>query len=493
MDNRQIDDELNQRLIDIIKNFEKEKSLQSSEKDSFEKNSDEDRLRMSGEGMKESDFEDDHNHEDPGGSRDTDPTGFYSIGYDIYYTDPSSGVRYCNTTLTYAHLVFAFGADYKVTSITPQSGFSHNRRVKILLEAFSHVGKPYSDQSGEEEDKKPPIRFACGNFVKYVYETTLGIKGREASASQIEDYENGIYANNNSALGLTAEYLTSEADMLPGDLIYWYCPICVSGTVNCPFITKNPRPCHFYQGVHHTGIYIGNGQIIEATSTRGCVIVGDIRQMQNLTIYGYVRLIKENIVLPAVTGLSAQSAGINKVLIRWTSSLYTDGYLIYAVKNGVYAYCGMTVQKFVQGDQCISFYLDTLAVLGENTYYVFPYVTDINGTIYPGTISTSVKANGVCAAVRNILLQCLTSSIVISWSASTGADGYLIYGQRNGGSYEYIGMRTGGNNTTFTDTQASAEGMNLYYVFPFFQQNNQIIPGDVSVCIGGVAYLLDAP
>ncbi len=136
---------------------------------------------------------------------------------------------------------------------------------------------------------------------------------------------------------------------------------------------------------------------------------------------------------------------------------------------------------------------DSFFKMGESTYCSLPYITDIDGMIFQGKISDSVKNDGVCASVRNIQLQCLTNTIVISWSALSGADGYLIYGQRNGDSYGYIGMTTGESNTTFTDTQASAQGMNLYYVFPFFQQNNQIIPGDVSVCIGGVAYLLDAP
>ena len=53
------------------------------------------------------------------------------------------------------------------------------------------------------------------------------------------------------------------------------------------------------------------------------------------------------------------------------------------------------------------------------------------------------------------------------WDSPYGgsADGYLIYGRRAGGAYEYIGMTRQG--TTFTDTKASSTEYNYYWVFPF--------------------------
>ena len=99
--------------------------------------------------------------------------------------------------------------------------------------------------------------------------------------------------------------------------------------------------------MHHTAIYIGNGQVIESVSNNSinCVVVGDIRQMNGLQIYGYVRLINEDVTLPAVTGVATRPAGKYKVTVEWQANKYTDGYLVYSRKNEVYSYCGMTREK----------------------------------------------------------------------------------------------------------------------------------------------------
>ncbi len=54
--------------------------------------------------------------------------------------------------------------------------------------------------------------------------------------------------------------------------------------------------------------------------------------------------------------------------------------------------------------------------------------------------------------------------VKLTWTGSAGAEGYLIYGQKDG-KYGYIGMTTSG--TTFTDTKALADDYNYYWVFPY--------------------------
>jgi hypothetical protein len=54
--------------------------------------------------------------------------------------------------------------------------------------------------------------------------------------------------------------------------------------------------------------------------------------------------------------------------------------------------------------------------------------------------------------------------VTLTWTASSGAEGYLIYGQKNG-KYGYVGMTTQG--TTFTDTKALYDDYNFYWVFPY--------------------------
>ena len=338
----QIDESLNQSLIDYLESLEDQELSPSENGVSPEYYSDEDFIRD----LCLDEAERNQNSTPKEGWRTqfdtvdpprTDPTGFYSVGSDIYYTDPVSGVRYCNTTLIYEHIVFTFGSDYKVTSITPQNAYFSNRCVKILLEAFSHIGAPSTLEA------TPPVNFSCGSLVAYVYFTALGIWQRAGSDYQIMYFDQDAFESVNESLGATHQFLDDETDLLPGDLIFWYSPVCAANHENCQILEN----CNHYKGVHHTAIYIGNGQVIEAVSNNSvnCVVVGDIRQMSGLQIYGYVRIINEDVMLPAVTGVVTRPAGKYKVTVEWPANKYTDGYLVYSRKNGVYSYCGMTREK----------------------------------------------------------------------------------------------------------------------------------------------------
>ncbi len=69
--------------------------------------------------------------------------------------------------------------------------------------------------------------------------------------------------------------------------------------------------------------------------------------------------------------------------------------------------------------------------------------------------------------------ECLT----LAWNANPEADGYLIYGYSNGQPYGYIGMTQLLVDPMFTDTSASSVIENHYWVFAYYIENNQIIPG----------------
>ncbi|MBR5938165.1 MAG: C40 family peptidase [Clostridiales bacterium] len=481
----EIDPDLNQKLLQFLEDFDETELDPDRNVDTSEHLSDEEILR---EGYQE-EYERYQEQTPKDGWKDqydtvdpprTDPTGFFSIGSDIYYTDPVTNVRYCNTTLTYEHIVFTFGSDYKVTSIAAQTGYANTRRVKILLEAFSQIGKPYALYA------EPPQTFSCGSFVQYVYLTALGVRQRAGSDRQVQDFENGICAYNNSNLAMTPEYLDYESDMLPGDIIYWYNADCAANHANCPFLNN----CDHYKGVHHTAIYIGNGQVIEAAmnNTVSGVIVGDIRQMNGLQIYKYVRLINEDVTLPSVTDLQASPAGKYKVSLTWTGNRYTDGYLIYARKNGVYGYCGITYGTTLINDNYVGSFTDINALSGTNDYYVFPFVTDYGGTMYPGSVSVMVSAAGVCTAVQDLVLTEQLGSIRLDWSVKSDADGYLIYGYHNGAPYGLIAMTSLYLNTNYIDTLASTTQLNRYWVFPFFYESGNVVPGVVSEEVNGYAH-----
>ena len=81
----------------------------------------------------------------------------------------------------------------------------------------------------------------------------------------------------------------------------------------------------------------------------------------------------------------------------------------------------------------------------------------------PGTV-TGLKAT---AAGKN--------RVKLTWNAVSGAQGYLVYGQKSG-KYAYVGMTTQG--TTFTDTKALDSDYNYYWVFAYVKDaSGKMIPG----------------
>ena len=178
-----------------------------------------------------------------------------------------------------------------------------------------------------------------------------------------------------------------------------------------------------------------------------------------------------------VTGLKAVSAGRNKVKLSWNAVDGAEGYLVYAQKDKMYAYVGMTTKGTT--------FTDTKALDNDyNYYWVFAYVKDIDGSMVPGGCEKYVYAKGVCLAVTNLKATSQTGSVKLSWTASTGAEGYLVYGIRPGGSYGYIGMTTKG--TTYTDTKASKTDYTFYWVFPYHKEaaGNMIVGGTAKYTYG---------
>lgn len=57
-------------------------------------------------------------------------------------------------------------------------------------------------------------------------------------------------------------WLISQSDLQPGDIVFWQNATC----------TKGDR----WNEIHHTGIYIGEGKVIEASSSKGCVIIRNL-------------------------------------------------------------------------------------------------------------------------------------------------------------------------------------------------------------------------
>ena len=170
-----------------------------------------------------------------------------------------------------------------------------------------------------------------------------------------------------------------------------------------------------------------------------------------------------------ISGLRAVSAGKNRVRISWNQDKNADGYLIYGKKNNKYSYLGMTTSAKSTS------YVDTAALVDDyNYYWVFPYFKDASGKIHAGMCDKYVYAKGFCPAVTNLKANGTAGKVTLTWTASEGAEGYLIYGIRPGGKYGYIGMASG---TAFPDTKASKTDWTFYWVFPYHKDGSKMVVG----------------
>ena len=164
----------------------------------------------------------------------------------------------------------------------------------------------------------------------------------------------------------------------------------------------------------------------------------------------------------ALSTLSAAPAGKNAVKLSWQFSGVADGYLIYGQKNSKYGYVGMTTKGKT--------FTDTKALSENyNFYWVFPYTKDTKGNMYVGSCTKYVYAKGICPAVTNLKATSVKGGVKLTWTASAGADGYLIYGIVDGKPYKYLSMTSG---TVYTDKTASSTQYNYYWVYPYFKNSN---------------------
>lgn len=200
-----------------------------------------------------------------------------------------------------------------------------------------------------------------------------------------------------------------------------------------------------------------------------------IKKITGFTIVGYAgtaaeRYAKQNGFkfeaqkIPTVTGVKAVPAGKNKVTITWNKTNYAQGYIIYAQKNGTYAYCGMTTS------QSATTFTDKKALDTDyNFYRVFAYRKDVNGKKVYGSCDKYVYAKGITTKITNLKAASVTGGVKLNWTKSADAAGYIIYRRVGNGKFEYLGMTS---QTTYTDKKASKNEYNFYRVYPYHKTAN---------------------
>ena len=148
------------------------------------------------------------------------------------------------------------GADYtEIISHLP----SNSKGADVVRAALTKLGCPYVWGA------KGSTKFDCSGLAYWAIhevDPELGDHMYTNAAGQAKFcYDRGL--------------LVAWSELEPGDLVFW--------------VNKKCEGCHRWKEIHHVGIYVGDGKVVEASSSKGCVVVRDLWQTKNYPIIMFGR------------------------------------------------------------------------------------------------------------------------------------------------------------------------------------------------------------
>ena len=99
---------------------------------------------------------------------------------------------------------------------------------------------------------KGPNQFDCSGFVYWCLREA-GVPSANSMCTSAAGQAQYCYNQG---------WVISQSDLQPGDLVFWQNATCTNGDR--------------WNEIHHTGIYIGEGKVIEASSSKGCVVIRNL-------------------------------------------------------------------------------------------------------------------------------------------------------------------------------------------------------------------------
>lgn len=191
--------------------------------------------------------------------------GYWSINDKYYFFDYESGKMLKNGEKYEETIGLKFIADSE-GELTCQflEGQEENPRAVLFSNALAKIGVKYG--TGPDE-------LVCSSFVAYAY-NSIGI-------DLLNDLESFEQAKICKDLGYFIDVNAGDIDdlIVPGDVIFWQNLAC------------EDAECNHIDEVHHIGIYLGNGQVVEASESKGVMLIEDIQESETFRIYGYAKLI----------------------------------------------------------------------------------------------------------------------------------------------------------------------------------------------------------
>ena len=148
------------------------------------------------------------------------------------------------------------GTDYTeiISHLPPNS-----KGAEVVKAALTRLGCPYVWGA------KGSTKFDCSGLAYWsIHEVdpVLGDRMYTNAAGQAKYcYDRGL--------------TVGRSELQPGDLVFW--------------VNKKCEGCHRWKEIHHVGIYIGEGKVVEAASGKGRVLVRDLWESKNYPILMFER------------------------------------------------------------------------------------------------------------------------------------------------------------------------------------------------------------
>ncbi len=189
--------------------------------------------------------------------------GLASVGDTLYYFDFDKGMLK-NTTVKVG------GITYKLDENGAAAAVGDSKIVKLINSGIENLDKGYGDEGADEN----PTTFKCSQLVRHVF-ADIDIQMVKGVYMQ---YYSLIYGDYDT------EIITDINNARAGDLIYYT-------IANCKYDTD----CDFWSELHHVGIYLGDGKILESEVVEGDdfndgVMIRDVSESPNAFISRIVRL-----------------------------------------------------------------------------------------------------------------------------------------------------------------------------------------------------------
>lgn len=168
------------------------------------------------------------------------------------------------------------------------------------------------------------------------------------------------------------------------------------------------------------------------------------------------------VVLPAVTGLTAKATGMNRVALSWDAVEGAEGYFVIGFgENRTGSQIAYTTRTS---------WTDTAADSDAfNFYWVQPFNRNAAGKIVKGELGGYKYALGrVVAATGKVFATATEDGIELSWAAVNGANSYVVM-SKTGSADAAFNASVATDTTTFVDTNAAAGEVTYYWVYATYK------------------------